>query len=65
MFVIAITAKIMFQCLILFFRLLIRLRMKNNTQFAFYANAITQRKLIIVHEKRIMIKYNFSYFKKN
>ena len=55
----------MFQCLILFFRLLIRLRMKNNIQFAFYANAITQRELIITREKRITIKYNFFYFEKN
>ena len=57
--------KIMFQYLILFFRLLIRLRMKNNIQFTFYANAIAQRESIIVHKKRITIKYNFFYFKKN
>ena len=55
----------MFQCLILFFRLLIRLRMKSNIQFAFYMNTITQRELIVVHEKRITIKYNFFYFGKN
>ena len=51
--------------MILFFRLFIRLRMKSNIQLAFYANAITQRKLIIVRKKRIMIKYNFFCFEKN
>ena len=55
----------MFQYLILFFRLFICLRMESNIQFAFYANAITQRELIIVREKHITIKYNFFYFKKN
>ena len=39
--------------------------MKSNIQFAFYTNAIAQRELIIAREKRITIKYNFSYFRKN
>ena len=41
--VITITTKIMFQHLILFFNLIINLRIKNNIQFFYDANAITQR----------------------
>ena len=39
--------------------------MKSDVQLAFNMNAITQRELIIVDEKRISIKYHFLYFEKN
>ena len=41
LFIIIITTQIIFQRLILFFDLIVNLRMKNNIKFSYDANAIT------------------------